>query len=656
LTSGDVIDGGDGTDSLIADYDLGVASLTVASVLTSVENVTIKGTGTDNTLGRTFTLDTSNSSGIKSVTFSDITAGALAQALVATGLASGTAVGIKNSVVAGADTYTFRFTNAALAGSADTVTLNINDATTATGAVTITNATTATGSNDGAETVLINVANTLSTATSTIASLTVGDGTNARMNTLKVAGAGKFTISGAVDFEGTANGAVDTTGATGTVTLTLTNGELITYTGGTAKDTITIGSTNDVINTGAGDDQITLAIANLTNGKTIDMGAGTRDAIIYNNVTTLDSTGVSAANLASLAAVAGVEIIGSSGAVTAINADYFTQTLYKLSGALTTAVTMSNVSSDTLIISSGINMAGAGDALTVSGILPNQTFTLELSGSAGVTLAGADGTAGNTGLTIASGIQTVNIVSNTSATTSVTNTIANAAAVTATHAIDNVSADSFVLTGSTNLTITKGLTAGFTNAVDFNAANFTGVLNIDGSASADIIVGGSGADLIEGMGGNDRLTGNAGADQFQMLGVAISSGNDTITDFTMGTDLIDIGYLTIPAALTTATLTGAATIATNTIYVINYGAAIGTTDFSVAGATGFGLLFGATKALGTTVVGTEDFMVIVQGTDKTVLIAFEDAAAVTLANTDIDAIVTLSGVTNATTLSTSMFM
>jgi len=269
-----------------------------------------------------------------------------------------------------------------------------------------------------------------------------------------------------------------------------------------------------------------------------------------------------------------------------------------------------------------------------------------------VSLAGTDATAGNTGLTISSGISRVNLVSSTSATTAVTNTIANAAATIATHAIDNASASSFVITGGADLAITKGATAGFTQAVDFDASGFTGALNVDMSASADVVKGGSGNDTIEGMGGADQLTGGAGSDTFQLLSATIASGNDTITDFTVGSggDVLDIGFLTLPTSLTTsATMTGGTAIATNTIYTLNYGGAIGTTDFTVAGSTGFGLLFGTGKAFGTTVVATDDFMIIVQGTDKTVVLAVENPAATTLASTDIDAVVTLTGVTSSNT-------
>lgn len=650
---------------MTADYDLGAAAIaTVAPVLTSIENVVIKNTGTDNTAGRTYTFSAANSTGISKITFSDITAGATAQTFVASSLASGTTLGIANSVVAGADVYTFQYTDAALAGSADTVTLEVSNATTATGAVTIQNSTAATGSNDGAETVVIKVSNTSATATSTLGSLVVSDGTNARMNTLQIDATGRFAITGAIDFEGAntaaTTGTVNAAGSTANVTLNLSNGESIVYTGGSASDAVTLGTGNDNVTGGAGNDTVTLAIASLTSADTIALGDGTRDTIVYSDVTALNSTGVSATALAALNRATGVEVIGAGGNMTAIDADYFTQTIFRKTAASTAALTASNIDNDTIVMSAGITeaTAGAADALTLGGKLPGATATLELSGAAAVAISASDGAAGNNALVVNSGITTVNIVSNTSSTTAVTNSLTHAAVTTATHTVDNASASSFNLTGSTNFTITSGATAGFTNAVNFNASAFTGVLTITGSASADSITGGTGSDVITGGAGNDQLTGGAGNDSFVMLTATIASGSDTITDFEVGAgkDTLDIGYLTIPASLTTATMTGATTIATNTIYNVDYAAAIGSTDFRVAGATGFNLLFGAGKAFGTTVATTDDFMIIVRGTDKTVILAVENAAATTLVNTDIDAMITLTGVTNSSTFSALNFI
>ena len=64
--------------------------------------------------------------------------------------------------------------------------------------------------------------------------------------------------------------------------------------------------------------------------------------------------------------------------------------------------------------------------------------------------------------------------------------------------------------------------------------------NIMGGTQADVIKGGAGSDVIDGGAGNDTLTGGAGKDYFAFSN---HTGDDTITDFTVGEDKIDLsGY------------------------------------------------------------------------------------------------------------------
>ncbi|MFH1805800.1 MAG: calcium-binding protein [Pseudomonadota bacterium] len=55
------------------------------------------------------------------------------------------------------------------------------------------------------------------------------------------------------------------------------------------------------------------------------------------------------------------------------------------------------------------------------------------------------------------------------------------------------------------------------------------------------INGSSGADVIGGWAGDDALTGNAGDDVF-FFDTSANFGDDTVTDFTTGEDLLDIDY------------------------------------------------------------------------------------------------------------------
>ncbi|HJR28453.1 MAG TPA: VWA domain-containing protein, partial [Pseudomonas sp.] len=64
---------------------------------------------------------------------------------------------------------------------------------------------------------------------------------------------------------------------------------------------------------------------------------------------------------------------------------------------------------------------------------------------------------------------------------------------------------------------------------------------IDGGLGNDILNGGGGDDLLIGGLGNNTLSGGAGADTFQWL--KGNSGHDVITDFTPGTDKLDLSQL-----------------------------------------------------------------------------------------------------------------
>ena len=61
-----------------------------------------------------------------------------------------------------------------------------------------------------------------------------------------------------------------------------------------------------------------------------------------------------------------------------------------------------------------------------------------------------------------------------------------------------------------------------------------------GGAGNDTLIGDKGADLLNGGRGNDTLTGGAGADKFVF---STLSGTDTITDFEIGVDVIDLSRL-----------------------------------------------------------------------------------------------------------------
>lgn len=576
LTTNDIVDGGDGTDSLIADYDVGAGSLTIAPLLTSVESLTLRNTGTSNTTGDTLTFSAANATGLTSVNFDQITGTTGAAALVASGLDAGvTTIGVSKNA-GQANTYTFTYADAAVAGTANTLTMNVTGNTTATGAVVI-RGTTSTAAGAGVETVTINTTGTGTAAASTLASVLSADGggSTSVLKTLNITGSSNLTINSSVDFAGTSGGTIVATGMSGDLTLTATSGnEPITFTGGSGKnnvtvaggndsltggsndDTFTIGTGNDTVVGNAGNDRVVLsAITDLNSLDSIALGDGTRDTLAIGTWTAVNGTNFSASNKALIAAtVTGQEVVELTAAdVTAIDYSAIAQDIVRLSGgdggngAANTVIT--NAATNDVLINNYTtnNVTGAtgSSAVTISAVLPNQTFKIELFGSGvGYTNVATAGT--DHAIETVSNVTTLAIDSSTSATdTSTTvNTIGGTLEATA-FAIKNTSAQTLVITGNKDLTIvnTAGTaTAAFSNGIDVNASAFTGKLVLSGSNSNDSIKGGTGNDVITGAQGSDTIDLSAGGNDKVVFTALNSTDKDTIKSFTSG-DTINVAAL-----------------------------------------------------------------------------------------------------------------
>ena len=91
---------------------------------------------------------------------------------------------------------------------------------------------------------------------------------------------------------------------------------------------------------------------------------------------------------------------------------------------------------------------------------------------------------------------------------------------------------------------------GRANTIDASATNLDVILK--GGGNADTLFGGSGNDELIGEAGSDLITGNAGSDRFSYY--ALNHRGDTITDFTVGEDLIVISASGFNSDLSTGTL------------------------------------------------------------------------------------------------------
>ncbi len=327
----DVLDGGAGTDTLVAQ---GIGSLTTsATTLQNIEVVEIVA----QTAGSTIAL--ANTTGITSLKVNTPAGNANF-----TGLNAGlTDVTVTGNATAGADTHTFTFANTAVSGATDALTLNV-DGVGSAAANDILNLNPTSGAN-GLETLTVNGQGSGSF-------VTVNDGSSTSLTTVNVTGSTDLTLAVT---PGTLT-TFDASAATGDVTAALqTNTQTLTATGG------------------AGDDDFNLAGAGFTKDDVIDGGAGTdtlrvqsatlveTDSHQVSNVEVLRVTDALGANLA-------VTNFGSSVAAVRFDAD---------NGA---ARTISGLA-DTFEVDFRAAQTVDGLTTTFATTTGTQTLTLDLNGS-----------------------------------------------------------------------------------------------------------------------------------------------------------------------------------------------------------------------------------------------------------------------------------
>jgi S-layer protein len=508
---------------------------------------------TDNGAATLTTVSLKGNSGTATLTSDALTTVSIASTGAATNIVNTTAK------------HTLGLTVNAVTGGAS---ITDNAATTINLGVTGAKATTASNINlVAAAATALNV-DTAAALTLTTTGLAAADA----LKTLSVKGAGSLTA----DLSGVSSlTTVDLSAGTGKHTVTL-DGTIAAATikGGSGVDVVTVTGALDAkssINLGAGNDIYKFSTA-ATAGAVVNGGDGT-DTLAVANGALLNST--------SAATYTGFEVLEIGGGTGTYDMSFLNLNAVTLTGtALAGATTITNATASTtvaVVANASTNLTAAGDLTFALKDATGKADVLNFALTAvdGNNNGAAEGTVGLTTLT-AAGIETVNIAS--TVTADAADATAGTSAVAANKYINTIGtltvadATKLVFTGAASTTITTVSGANITkidasaatgditisNAITTNAAvtylGGSGVDTYTASSKGDVISGGAGADIITLGAGKDTVVLAKASDSILTLkdtsspvdGVAdTATGFDSITNFTSGSDKIDISTLNI---------------------------------------------------------------------------------------------------------------
>lgn len=594
----DKLDGGAGTDTLNVTF--AGAKTNAAPTLTNIENVN----ATFNDAGAK--LDLAGATGVQKVT---VTGSAQAAVVNSVGAIATLAVANQSKNVSfdgsTATTLGLSFDTVGKVDATTPAEVAVDIGAGAASKATTLNITTNNSNVEVKDTASItDVATTASIAATGVSEVKLTDGL--ALTSLTVTGAGSVDVSEV----GLVKVATLTAGDGG-VTFTTGDSTATTFsaTTGAGKDSLTVdGAVVKTISTGAGDDKVTTATAALVATASIDLGAG-------NDTLTLHAAPAAAG--ATLTGGEGTDTLATIYAAYNTIAGYGATDLAKITGFETLSITtaaLANTNNVDLSKLAGLTSAqilgvAAAGAATISGVGANSSVVIKGDidtnfGSLTVTLKDATGSSDVLNLTLndlytenndatatveatnafvvaASGVETLNVTSTGTASTSFlgatgnkadgvlnTLTLTDDALVTLNASGDQgfkfasantqvklATVDASANTAGANIDVSLAKTDGTAAAITVKGSA-TAANTLKGSGNADTIVGGAKTDVITGGAKGDTLTGNGGNDKFVFAAgdSAIGTGTfDTITDFAANT----WGNGTAGAAGTEADLTDA---------------------------------------------------------------------------------------------------
>jgi hypothetical protein len=515
LQSFDIIAGGNGNDTL--SVALG-ASYSGGATITSIENLVVSATAD------AVDFSASGIAGITSVRAN----GNANNDLTISGLGAAASLGVANSsgtAAAGAGSTTFTFVDAALTGTADSVSLSLDNTTDSDGATNgvgyVVNINSVTADASGVETLAVT-----SSGLASQVQLASNDTSVARLN---VAASVATTVNVGTNLTTTAR-TIDASGSSAAVTIQGLGNAVHTVTGGSGNDVVNFGGNlarTDVVALGAGTDTLASTHANL-----IAIAADAQFATAPTGVETLWVTN----DFEDTAGTILADLFGGSVSNIRI-ADQGTTT----AGAL--AVTGLVASTAT----GGNNIRIDGDLGANSGTLTVGIFGATQAGSANeatIELRGAVATATST--IVINGVETLTIDS-TNGTAGSTFNITDASLTRLTvRGAQGVDIDGAALGGAVSVVDGSGLTGTAALAVQLSASAAVGATvtsaggadSITGSSLADSISSGTGNDTVVGLGGADLINVGSGTD-FATYAGSTTAGTTATGTFTRGAGTVN---------------------------------------------------------------------------------------------------------------------
>jgi Ca2+-binding RTX toxin-like protein len=572
LNDYDIIDGGDGVDTITVNIAAAASGTTIIPQLSNLENIQMTNSTavegsiiadddilTIATAGLTGIQSVTNIAGVDAVTFAD--------------LANTVDVTIKS---APNDTE-LNFNATALTGASDSITATLSG--TAASDLVITDDSVSTGSVLESLTInSVSVANTLGDL----------DTTGVLLPKLNITGSTKLTITAALDSE---IATIDASGSTGGFTLTnAPAATVLSVTGSPKADTLTaLAAGTASLSMGGGNDTVNF-VATWTGADTYDGGDGVdtlgvaaalsnagASSTVFGGLSNVEVLAVTTAVSLTLEADTVFSIIDISGAADQtvnFNDGYTQATTVKLGDDVTDNINNNSNIDLTVQTNSGgftaatdiVGSTGTNDTLNIVNIASGDTiFDTNNDVFETINLVPFGATAAPTitltdySLALGTGVVTINAAGLTAA--NVVTLVGNASA-TPINMTSGAASDSITLGTKSDV-----LDSGAGNDIIVATA---GSNTIDAGAGNDTITLGTGADNISGGAGNDTFTGGANLANTDIIDGGV--GTDTLTstgDITSASVMGGVSNIEVIDAAGTADITATGPMGGATTFLIN---------------------------------------------------------------------------------------